>query len=95
MGLHGGRIGATNLLLTQFSWISCVYFEIDYEIVWNTVKEDLPQLIEQLEEILKDFESQIDTNWQSYNIPLRVKGRVGFIFSKLKVNILFLKELNI
>lgn len=29
------------------------YFEIDHEIVWNTVKKDLPPLINELEDILK------------------------------------------
>lgn len=30
------------------------YFDIDYEQVWKTLDEDLPPLVEQLEELLKD-----------------------------------------
>jgi uncharacterized protein with HEPN domain len=30
-----------------------VYFDVDYRIVWQTVKENLPPLIEQLKVILK------------------------------------------
>jgi uncharacterized protein with HEPN domain len=33
-----------------------VYFDIDYSIVWQTVKENLPPLIEQLQSILKNKE---------------------------------------
>ena len=33
-----------------------VYFDIDYNIIWQTVKENLPPLIEQLQSILKDKE---------------------------------------
>jgi uncharacterized protein with HEPN domain len=29
------------------------YFTIDYRIVWEIIKEDLPELKEQLEQILK------------------------------------------
>ena len=32
------------------------YFDINYKIVWKTVKENLPPFIRQLELILKDFE---------------------------------------
>jgi len=31
-----------------------VYFDIDYNIIWQTVKENLPPLIEQLQSILKN-----------------------------------------
>ncbi len=30
-----------------------VYFDIDYNVIWQTVKENLPPLIEQLQLILK------------------------------------------
>ena len=30
------------------------YFAVDYRIVWKIIKEDLPELKEKLEEILKD-----------------------------------------
>ncbi len=33
-----------------------VYFDIDYNIIWQTVKENLPPLIEQLHSILKNKE---------------------------------------
>jgi uncharacterized protein with HEPN domain len=33
-----------------------VYFDIDYSIVWQTVKENLPPLIEQLQSVLKNKE---------------------------------------
>jgi len=33
-----------------------VYFDIDYNIIWKTVKENLPPLIEQLQSILKNKE---------------------------------------
>jgi len=33
-----------------------VYFDIDYNIIWQTVKENLPPLIEQLQSILKNKE---------------------------------------
>jgi uncharacterized protein with HEPN domain len=33
-----------------------VYFDIDYSIVWQTVKENLPPLIVQLQSILKNKE---------------------------------------
>jgi uncharacterized protein with HEPN domain len=33
-----------------------VYFDIDYNIIWQTVKENLPPLIEQMQSILKDSE---------------------------------------
>ncbi len=33
-----------------------VYFDIDYEIIWQTVNENLPPLIEQLQSILKNKE---------------------------------------
>ena len=33
-----------------------VYFDIDHFIIWQTVKENLPPLIEQLESILKQSE---------------------------------------
>lgn len=29
------------------------YFDVDYSVVWWTVKDDLPQFIKQLKEILK------------------------------------------
>jgi len=29
------------------------YFDVDYSVVWRTVKDDLPQFIKQLKEILK------------------------------------------
>ena len=29
------------------------YFDIDYQVVWRTVKEDLPELIKQLRQILQ------------------------------------------
>ncbi len=32
------------------------YFDINYHIVWQTVKENLPPLIEQLQSILKNKE---------------------------------------
>ncbi len=32
------------------------YFDINYNIVWQTVKENLPSLIEKLEKILQDME---------------------------------------
>ena len=31
-----------------------VYFDIDYNIIWQTVKKNLPPLIEQLQSILKN-----------------------------------------
>ncbi|MDO9580893.1 MAG: DUF86 domain-containing protein [Bacteroidales bacterium] len=33
-----------------------VYFDIDYNIIWQTVKENLPPLIEQLQSILQNSE---------------------------------------
>ncbi len=33
-----------------------VYFDIDYNIIWQTVKENLPPLIQQLQSILKNKE---------------------------------------
>ncbi|MBA3019382.1 MAG: DUF86 domain-containing protein [Desulfobacteraceae bacterium] len=33
-----------------------VYFDIDYNVIWQTVKENLPPLIEQLQSILKNKE---------------------------------------
>jgi len=33
-----------------------VYFDIDYNVVWQTVKENLPPLIEQFHSIIKDKE---------------------------------------
>lgn len=33
-----------------------VYFDIDYNIIWQTVKENLPSLIKQLQSILKNSE---------------------------------------
>jgi len=33
-----------------------VYFDIDYDIVWQTVKENLPPLIVQLQSIVKNKE---------------------------------------
>ncbi|MBW2544494.1 MAG: DUF86 domain-containing protein [Deltaproteobacteria bacterium] len=33
-----------------------VYFDIDYNIIWQTAKENLPPLIEQLQSILKNEE---------------------------------------
>ena len=33
-----------------------VYFDIDFDVVWQTVKENLPPLIEQLEVILREKE---------------------------------------
>ena len=30
-----------------------VYFDIDYDIIWQTVKENLPPLIEQLHSIIE------------------------------------------
>ena len=34
-----------------------VYFEVDLDRVWDTVKEDLPQLVRNLEEIIKTEET--------------------------------------
>jgi uncharacterized protein with HEPN domain len=31
-----------------------VYFDVDYNIIWKTIKENLPALIEQLSRILKN-----------------------------------------
>jgi uncharacterized protein with HEPN domain len=33
-----------------------VYFDIDYNIIWQTVKENLPPLIEQMQSILQNSE---------------------------------------
>jgi uncharacterized protein with HEPN domain len=33
-----------------------VYFDIDYNIIWKTVKENLPPLIEQMQSILQNSE---------------------------------------
>ncbi len=33
-----------------------VYFDIDYNVIWQTVKENLPPLIEQLQSILNNKE---------------------------------------
>ena len=33
-----------------------VYFDIDYDIIWQTVKENLPPLIEQMQSILQNGE---------------------------------------
>lgn len=32
------------------------YFGINHRVIWNTVKEDLPGLIIELEKILRDFD---------------------------------------
>jgi len=31
-----------------------VYFEVDYDVIWQTVQDDLPVLIAQLEQLLAD-----------------------------------------
>jgi uncharacterized protein with HEPN domain len=33
-----------------------VYFDIDYKVIWQTVKENLPPLIKKLQSILKNKE---------------------------------------
>lgn len=34
------------------------YFKVDYEEVWLTVKEDIPRIKPQIEEVLKNFEEK-------------------------------------
>ena len=36
------------------NWLIHAYFDIDYDHIWNTVKEDLPILIPKLMKILED-----------------------------------------
>ena len=52
---------ATRALLPQFPWERAVsmrhrlvhgYFKIDFEVVWSTVKDDLPKVIELIESLI-------------------------------------------
>ena len=38
------------------------YFGIDYEIVWQTVKADIPDLHHEIERIIRDVESKINNS---------------------------------
>lgn len=38
--------------------VSHGYFEVDLDIIWNTIQNDLPELKKQLELIYQQFESK-------------------------------------
>lgn len=61
-----------------------VYFDIDYDVVWKTVTDDLPALVRQLRAILEAEEDILDT----HDLDEAVKGATGLRpWSKLKQNL--------
>jgi len=43
-------------MVTMRNWLIHVYFDVNLDIVWNTIKDDLPPLIDQLRAILCETE---------------------------------------
>jgi len=48
-----GKFRAWRDIISMRNRLVHAYFDINYSVVWRTVKEDLPQFIKQLKQILE------------------------------------------